>query len=391
MTHLQAAFARIWIINPAEQVLELRASAGLYTHTNGSHSRIKPGDFKIGRIALHRQPHLHNDVQNDSEISDPDWARREGMVGFAGYPLMVGESVLGVLAIFSRRPLAQSVLDELSFAASSVALFVHRVEAEEMRKEAEEQLNRHAADLEKRVAERTISLRQTIGELEAFSYSVSHDLRTPLRAMEGYARALLEDCAENLAPEHCAYLERIVRGASRLDQLTLDVLTYSRLSRAECSVQPIHLKKLVTDIIDQYPQFEAAKQHLHVDSSLLPVMGHPAFLTQCISNLLGNALKFVPRGTAPSVRVFTERAGENVRLYVCDNGIGIAPANRDRIFQMFGRVHNEKEFEGTGIGLAVVKRAVERMGGCVDFESEPGIGTRFWIELPSAELQTSGW
>ena len=301
---------------------------------------------------------------------------------------MVGDSVLGVLAIFSRQPLPQTMLDELSFVASSVAQFVQRFQAEARRKEAEEQLNSYAAELEKRVAERTVSLRQTIGELEAFSYSVSHDLRTPLRAMEGYARALLEDCAKHLSPEHCAYLERIVRGASRLDQLTLDVLTYSRLSRAECALQPVNLKKLIADIIDQYPHFELAKDYIQVEEPLLPVLGHPAFLTQCISNLLANALKFVPKGTDPEVRVFTEKAGCNVRLYICDNGIGIAPSHRDRVFQMFGRVHNEKDYEGTGIGLAVVKRAVDRMGGMVDFESEPGSGTRFWIELASAEGQS---
>jgi signal transduction histidine kinase len=129
---------------------------------------------------------------------------------------------------------------------------------------------------------------------------------------------------------------------------------------------------------------EAAKSHIDVRAPLLAVCGHPAFLTQCVSNLLGNALKFVTPGVAPSIQIWTEPAGDNVRLLVRDNGIGIAPEHRDRIFQIFGRVHNDKLYEGTGIGLAVVQRAVDRMGGTIDFDSEPGRGSTFWIELPAA-------
>lgn len=382
--HLDLAFARIWLLKEGDQVLHLHASSGMYTHLDGAHSRIRLGEYKIGRIAQEKAPHLHNDVQNDPEVSDPEWARREGMVAFAGYPLSAGETVLGVLAVFARRPLPEGVLNELAFAAESIAQYLQRQRAEKQRQEAQEKLNRYAEDLERSVAERTASLRQTIGELEAFSYSVSHDLRTPLRAMEGYARALLEDCADKLAPEHYGYLERIVRGAGRLDRLTLDVLAYSRVSRAECAVHPVDLNRLLSDILDQYPQFASAKARIEIEGELLPVMGHPALLTQCISNLLGNALKFVDEGKEPQVRIFTEKAGENVRLYICDNGIGIAAEHRERLFKLFGRVHDEKRYDGTGIGLAVVKRAVDRMGGAVDFESQPGRGTQFWIELPQA-------
>src|SRR6185503_643297 len=113
-------------------------------------------------------------------------------------------------------------------------------------------------------------------------------------------------------------------------------------------------------------------------------LGHPAFLTQCMSNLIGNALKFVDHGTIPSVKVWTERSQGMVRIFVKDSGIGIAPEHRERIFKIFGRVHNDRQYEGTGIGLAVVKRAVERMGGTVDFESQVGKGTTFWIDLPFA-------
>ncbi len=384
--HLDAAFARVWTLNEKENVLELQASAGIYTHINGAHARVKVGDFKIGRIAAQRRAHWNNDVQHDSEISDPDWAQREGMVAFAGYPLIVDDVLMGVAAVFACQPLPESALNELSFAADSIAQFVQRRRAEEARQWAQEKLNRYTEDLENHVTERTASLRQTIGELEAFSYSVSHDLRTPLRAMDGYARALLEDCGDKLDSQHRKYLERIIRGAKRLDQLTLDVLAYSRLSRADFTPQPVDLNKLVLDTIEQYPHLEAAKEQITVQEPLLPVCGHPAFLAQCVSNLLGNAVKFVAPDNKPAIKIWTEPSGANVRLLIRDNGIGIAPEHRDRVFQIFGRVHNDKTYEGTGIGLAVVQRAVQRMGGTIDFLSQPGEGSTFWIELPSTSL-----
>jgi signal transduction histidine kinase len=382
--HLDAALARIWTLEDPGQVLELQASAGIDTRIDGEHARINMGDLKIGAIAQSRRPYLSNSVQNDSEI-DPEWTRREKIVAFAGYPLLVSGSVVGVVAIYARQPLVLSVFEELSFAANSIAQFVQRTWAEGSRLKAQERLNRYAEDLEKSVVERTATLRQTIGELEAFSYSVSHDLRTPLRAMEGYSRAVLAECGDTLNPQCRGYLERIARGAQRLDRLILDVLAYSRVSRTEFTPQPIDLSRLVGDILEQYPQFDAAKAHIEIGHPLLPVLGHPALLTQCISNLLGNAIKFVKRGSEPKVKVWTAAQEDWVRLCVEDSGIGIAPQHRDRIFQIFGRVHSDKEYDGSGIGLAVVKRAVERMGGTVDFESELGRGSRFWIELPPAQ------
>jgi len=381
--HLDAAFARVWILNEAEQMLELQASAGLYRHINGDHARIKMGSFKIGRIAQSRQPHITNDVLNDDEISNPEWAKREGMVAFVGYPLMVGERLVGVVAMFSTKRIPDLFLSEIAFAADSIAAFVQRKLSEAALREAQNELNRYTEGLERTVNERTANLRDTIGELETFSYSVSHDLRTPLRAMMGYARAIMEDCPD-LTEEHRNYLERIVRGAERLDRLTLDVLAYSRLSRTDFRPQPVDLSKLVTDILDQYPNFQAARANIEVQGPLLPVLGHQAFLTQCLSNILANAIKFVAPGQTPQVKVWTEAAGSQVWIFIKDNGIGIAPEHQDRIFKIFNRVHSEKTYEGTGIGLAVAKRAVERMGGTVSYESEPGKGSCFRVELPAA-------
>lgn len=224
------------------------------------------------------------------------------------------------------------------------------------RKQAEELMQSEAKRLEVLVQQRTAKLQMALGELEAFSYSVAHDLRAPLRAMTAYAQLLLKETS--LSPEGQEYLQRIQRAAERLDRMTQEVLGYSQLSRAEINLQPIDLDKLVRDIVEQYPELGAPECEIHIPSPLLPMLGHEGFLTQALANLLINACKFVEQGARPRVVVRTEAIGqESVRLWVEDNGIGIAPEHRERLFKIFGRIHPEKKYEGTGIGLAIVKKA----------------------------------
>ena len=257
-----------------------------------------------------------------------------------------------------------------------------RKQAEEGLRHAHGLLADKAKHLESLVQQRTAKLQETIGELEAFSYSVAHDVRAPLRAMSGYAQELLKE--SKLSAEGRTYVERIQRAATRLDRLTQEVLSYSQLARAEIKLQPIDLDKLAHQIVEQYPELTAQCEHIEIRSPLLAVLGHEGFLTQGLANLLINACKFIEPGAAPKVVVRAEPLGEEVRVWVEDNGIGIAPEHKDRVFQMFGRIHPEKKYEGTGIGLAIVKKAVERMGGTVGYDSEPGKGSRFWLQLKSA-------
>jgi signal transduction histidine kinase len=246
-----------------------------------------------------------------------------------------------------------------------------------------EQLKQHAETLEKTIAERTVRLRETIGELEAFSYSISHDLRAPLRAMQNYASILQNDEAARLSPEGKAYLTRIATAANRLDRLIQDVLTYSRVGRIDTPLHLVDLDKLVRDIIEQYPAFHPPRAEIQIKAPLGSVKANEAALTQCISNLLGNAVKFVTPGTAARLKIWSQPAGAEVRLCIEDNGIGIAPTHKERIFRIFERVHNDKSYEGTGIGLAIAKKAIERMEGEIGFDSEPGRGSTFWIQLPN--------
>lgn len=254
--------------------------------------------------------------------------------------------------------------------------------------------------LEQTVNERTAELRHTVAELEAFAYSLSHDMRAPLRAIQSFSQAVLEDFGKDIPPTGIEYLKKMVSASARMDRLIQDVLAFSRLSRQEIKLQPIEVEKLLRDIIHERPEFQAAQVDLRIEGPLLPVLGHDASLTQGVTNLLSNAVKFVRRGVKPHVRIWSEavRATDQpqpesadapprcVRLWFEDNGIGIDKEGQRRLFGMFQRLHRDNEYQGTGIGLAIVRKAVERMGGSAGVESEPGKGSRFWLQLQRAEL-----
>ncbi len=247
-----------------------------------------------------------------------------------------------------------------------------------------EDQKQQAERLEQTVAARTAALRETIQELEAFSYSISHDMRQPLRAMEGYAQALMEDHAPKLDEEARHYLERIRKSAVRLDKLIQDVLDYSRISRGNVELTTIDLDRLVRETIETYPSLRGMA--IRVAMPLGHVRGHEVPLVQCISNLLGNAIKFAAPRRPLQIRVRTEKTEAGwLRLWIEDNGIGIRERDHRRIFDMFAQVHGER-YGGTGIGLTITRKAIERMNGRLGVKSTFGKGSRFWIELPSTQV-----
>jgi signal transduction histidine kinase len=275
-------------------------------------------------------------------------------------------------------------------------------------RESEGQLRQWNLELERRVAERTASLEETIRDLEDFSHSITHDLRAPLRAVRSFAQILGEECLACGRPQAQEHIQRITAAAARMDKLIQEVLQYSRLARSELRLAPVDVQALLRGMIDSYPAFQPPRVKIAIEGPFPRVLGNEAALTQCFSNLLDNAVKFVAAGTRPQVRIWAQPASAegsrqkaeseiqrpaassqqrsalpSVRLWFADNGIGIPKDAQERIFKMFQRL--DKSYEGTGVGLTVVRKAVEKMGGKVGLESEPGCGSRFWVELKAAE------
>ncbi len=296
--------------------------------------------------------------------------------------------------------LAWVLLSETLSANNGETVFDGLLEDISDRKSSEVQIRQLNENLERRVRERTAELEAVNQELEAFSYSVSHDLREPLRAIQGFAQALLEDYAEQLPPVAQDYAQRVDAAARRLETLIQDLLIYSRLSRTDLQRSRIELSAVVTEALAQLQmELQERQAQVTVEAPLLAVIGDYTTLVQVVINLLTNAIKFVAPGVQPQVRIWSEQSrgvggqggqtgeGENFefrspRLWVEDNGIGIAPKYQGQVFRVFERLHGVESYPGTGIGLAIVHKGIERMGGRVGVESQPGQGSRFWLELP---------
>jgi len=229
----------------------------------------------------------------------------------------------------------------------------------------------------------TRRLKESNEELEAFAYSVSHDLRAPLRAMQGFSEALLEDYSEKLDELGREYAKRIRDAAKRMDNLIVDLLSYSRLTRSEIRLQPVNLEGVINEAISQLKSFiEEKGAKVSVSDNLPVVRATHSIALQIFSNLISNAVKFSRPDISPEVKIYTQETENNrVRVIVQDNGIGIEPEHFERIFKIFERLHGIETYPGTGIGLAIVKKGAEKIGAKAGIESSPGKGSRFWVEF----------
>lgn len=248
--------------------------------------------------------------------------------------------------------------------------------------QAEELLKSEARQLEQLVQQRTASLQESLAEMEAFSYNISHDMRAPLRAMHSFARFLDQEYGSLLPAQGRDYLARILAASARMDRLIQDVLVYSRAARTELKPDRVNLARLVRTMFDAYPHLREAAADFAIADDLPVVLGNDAALLQCFANIVGNALKFVAPGQRAVVQIWAEIAGGRARVFVRDRGIGIPPAAQPHIFDMFYRVN--PSYEGSGIGLAVTRKSIERMGGTIGVVSEPGRGSTFHFDLPLA-------
>ncbi|MBC8449896.1 MAG: GAF domain-containing protein [Chloroflexi bacterium] len=394
-------------------------------------------------------PNLRQMMETGEAMIIPDTTAYPGWIhipaqqwlwSYAAVPILVHGEVIGFLNVDSATPgfFTQDHLRPLRAFADHAAAAIENAKLYS-------ELRDYAGQLEARVAERTAELQKRMAEaerlnratanlledlqsaqrlsqqasrrleeinvaLETFTFSVSHDLRAPLRALQGFAAALQEDYAERLDAVGQDYAQRIVAAAQRMDTLIRDLLAYSRLSRVDIRLTSLSLQQVVAQALAQLETDIQEKGALvTVEEPLPEVLGHRATLVQVVVNLIANALKFVAPGVRPQVRIWAElrtacgspiadtvstpqptvpqsaiRNPQWVRLWVEDNGIGIAPEHQQRIFRIFERLHGIEAHPGTGVGLAIVAKGVERIGGRVGVESEVGKGSRFWVELPGA-------
>jgi PAS domain S-box-containing protein len=377
VSHLDAAFARIWTVDPAEPVLLLRASAGLYTHLDGPHGRVPIGQFKIGRIAQNSRALLTNDVAHDPNISDPEWARREGMKAFAGYPLLADGRVLGVLALFSRNILSDAVLGDLAPIADAIA-----------------------GNIERRAAEAALIAEKERAEVASrakdnFLAALSHELRTPLTPVLMMANALRED--KRLPADVRADLGMIERNIALEARLIDDLLDLTAIVKGKLQLREqlcdVHsLIGLAVEIVRDEARSKPVALHLDLAARRTGLLGDPSRLQQVFWNLLRNAVKFTPSQGSVSIRTRDETDGR-LRIEVSDTGIGIKPDAIETIFRPFEQAgrENDHRFGGLGLGLAIARAIVDLHGGAIRAASGgPGEGATFVIELPGAREQAAG-
>ena len=358
---------------PAGEVEWIAAAGRRRTHVGPGvrYSLALMGDVE----ALHRGEAQLIDVQRLPAGHDAQALLASGVRWYMAMPMIAGGELIGALSFggelreFSAEQLniAREVATQLAIATTQTRLL--------------ERVRAHATELESKVRSRTAALEAANRELESFSYSVSHDLRAPLRAIDGYARMLDEDYAERLDAEGRRLIDVVRVNAKKMGQLIDDLLAFSRLGRQELVKRSIDMGALVKEVVHELEPGHAA----HIELGELPAAAADrALLKQAWLNLVGNALKYSAKRSHARIEVGARREPRENVYWVRDNGVGFDMRYAEKLFGVFQRLHSHDEFPGTGVGLAIVQRVINRHGGRVWAESRPGDGATFFFSLPSA-------
>jgi len=366
---LDAAFARIWTLSNDGRMLELQASAGMYTHLDGPHSHIPLGQFKIGMIAQERKPHLTNDVLNDPRITDRAWAEKEGMASFAGYPLSVGERTIGVLAMFSRQQLTPDTTETLASGADLIAQGIER-------KRAQEALQMTQAELAR------VSRLTTMGELAA---SIAHEVNQPLTAVTNNSNACLRLLAAgNLQPEVLRrVLEEIVADATRASAVVTRIRGF--IKKAPAEKNKLNMNEVIQEVLTLADR-ELYENRVRLDRQLtgaLPlVLADRVQMQQVLLNLIMNGIEAMaevtnrPRSLCMQSRI--DESGD-ILVAVRDSGTGLG-SGPDRVFTPFFTT----KANGMGMGLSISRSLVESHGGRLWAAPNIPHGAVFYFTLPES-------
>jgi PAS domain S-box-containing protein len=331
----------------------------------------------FGEVVRTGQPLLESPIDPDGRWVESPRFRDEGMQSLIIVPLMVKDRVIGTVSVATRsaHALSEADLELLVPMAAQLALAVENVRLYEKERE-------YAALLEQRVAARTAELEDANRELEAFSYSVSHDLRAPLRAVDGFSRILLEDHADSLNGDARRYLDLVRSSTQQMGRLIDDLLAFSRLSRQELVRHPIQPASLARQALEQLEPERAGRSVEVVIDDMPEASADPSLVRQVYVNLLANALKFTRTRSPAHIRAGSLRQNGTQVYFVRDNGVGFDMAYVGKLFGVFQRLHRSEEYEGTGVGLAIVQRIVHRHGGLVWAEGAIDQGATVFFTLP---------